>query len=154
MSAGGWGGWDGAQVLIANAWHHRSDALSSIVALGGVIGARWGLMWADAVAGVCVSLLLLKVGAETLLEATGSLVDKAVTEDVQEAVETCVAALGEKGSFQGSLTQLRARQTGRKRALDVTLAFPEDLGLASAAEQVRRRREGEGGRQWQTVAGG
>ena len=54
------------QVLIANAWHHRSDALSSVVALVGVICARWGLAWADAVAGVCVSLLLLKVHTSQL----------------------------------------------------------------------------------------
>jgi hypothetical protein len=62
------------------------------------------------------------VGAETLLEASGSLVDKAVTEDVQEAVESCVAGLGKEGKvFQGTLTQLRARQTVLSARLGDTL---------------------------------
>lgn len=52
-----------SQVLIANAWHHRSDALSSVAALVGVIVAYSGWLWADAAAGVVVTLLLSKASA-------------------------------------------------------------------------------------------
>jgi hypothetical protein len=55
----------GSKVLAANAWHHRSDAVSAFAALVGVAGAyATGLAWLDAAAGVAVSALVLKAGWE------------------------------------------------------------------------------------------
>ena len=75
-----------SQVLIANAWHHRSDALSSIAALAGVLGAVFGYSVMDVFAGVVVSLLMLKVGLEVGWDAVKALGDEGCHEEIEEDV--------------------------------------------------------------------
>ncbi|GIT09764.1 MAG: hypothetical protein CM1200mP30_33940 [Pseudomonadota bacterium] len=48
----------GSRVLLANAWHHRSDAISSVAALVGIAGAQWGIPMMDPIAGVWWQALL------------------------------------------------------------------------------------------------
>jgi divalent metal cation (Fe/Co/Zn/Cd) transporter len=55
--------------LLANAWHHRSDAMSSVVALGGVVGTIMGLPLLDPLAGLVVGGLVIRTGAEMAWES-------------------------------------------------------------------------------------
>ncbi|KAF1792655.1 Cation efflux protein transmembrane domain [Phytophthora cactorum] len=58
-----------SKVLIANAWHHRTDAISSVVALGGIIGSMAGMPLLDpAVAGMAVAAMIMKTGGEICLD--------------------------------------------------------------------------------------
>ncbi len=52
-----------SQVLLANAWHHRSDAISSVMALGGIVAARAGLPALDPIAGILVTAMIGLTGA-------------------------------------------------------------------------------------------
>ena len=67
-----------SQALIANAWHHRSDALSSVAALLGVAGALAGFTWMDPLAAVVVSLFIVKVGGQVTWQGMQDLTERQV----------------------------------------------------------------------------
>jgi cation diffusion facilitator family transporter len=62
-------------VLIANAWHHRSDALTSVVALLGIMGAQAGFPFLDPVGGILVASLIIRIGWQQGLECARNLLD-------------------------------------------------------------------------------
>jgi cation diffusion facilitator family transporter len=66
-----------SSLLVANAWHHRSDALSSVVALVGILGAQYGYPWWDPVAGLAVSAMIAKMGFNILKDSVYELTDSA-----------------------------------------------------------------------------
>ena len=70
------------QVLMANAWHHRSDALSSLVAIGAIGGSLTGMPYMDPLGGVLVSLLVGKAGVEIGWGAVKTLTDQQNNERV------------------------------------------------------------------------
>jgi len=82
-------------VIMANAWHHRSDALSSVAVLFGVAGARINPAWhvLDACAALIVSLLILKVGIEILWRSIQELTDTAPRPEVLEEIRRCITAV-------------------------------------------------------------
>lgn len=65
--------------LAADAWHHRSDSLSSIGALIGIIGARLGFPILDPLAALIITAIILKVSVQIFIEATNQVVDKAAS---------------------------------------------------------------------------
>ena len=67
--------------IIANAWHHRSDAISSVAALIGILGAHFGYPIMDPLAGGVVALMILKVGYEILTDGLRDLMDTGLSED-------------------------------------------------------------------------
>lgn len=67
-----------SKLLEANAWHSRSDALSTAVVLVALVGAQFGLGWLDAVAAIIVGLMVGKVGLDLLWESARELVDTAL----------------------------------------------------------------------------
>lgn len=70
------------QVLVANAWHHRVDALTSLVAVAAIGGSHvFGIGWLDAVGGLGVSALVVRAGGESLRLAVRELLDEAVLHD-------------------------------------------------------------------------
>ena len=71
-----------SDALMADAWHHRSDALSSVGAFIGILGARLGYPVLDPVASVFICLCILKVAVDIFREAMGKMVDKACPHDV------------------------------------------------------------------------
>ena len=78
-----------SQVITANAWHHRSDALSSLVAIVGIVGAIVGWTWLDPLAGIAVAGLVGWMGGQISLEALGQLTDAA---DLEAAADVRMAA--------------------------------------------------------------
>ena len=82
-------------LIMANAWHHRSDALSSVAVLLGVGAARirpgWHIL--DAYAALIVSFLILKVGIETLWGSIQELTDKAPKPEVLEEIHRCIRSI-------------------------------------------------------------
>jgi cation diffusion facilitator family transporter len=80
-----------SQLLIANAWHHRSDALSSVAVLIGVTGARINPSWhiLDAVATLVVSFFIIKVGTDILRNTLREISDAAPPPEVLQKIKTC-----------------------------------------------------------------
>jgi cation diffusion facilitator family transporter len=77
-----------SNMLRANAWHHRSDAISSIVVLLGIAGAQFGLPWLDPVAALVVAGMIMYMAGQFILDSTRELVDTGLdTEEVQEIRE-------------------------------------------------------------------
>lgn len=80
-----------SQLIIANAWHHRTDALSSVAVMAGVTGAWVNPAWhmLDAVAALIVSLIVIKVGADILRRTVREISDAAPPPDVLDKIKKC-----------------------------------------------------------------
>ena len=128
-----------AKALIANAWHHRSDAISSIAALVGIGGAMLGWPVMDPLAAIAVAIILGKVGLELLRDAIRDLSDSshAVDQEVRTRIERLVAATPDVRSAH-CLTQ---RGLGPDVAVDVHVVVDSFLSVSEGhqiAETVRR----------------
>ena len=77
----------GSTALEAEAWHHRSDAISSVAALIGVGGAYLGYPALDPVAGLAVSLLIIQMGAKLYVQSVRELIDEAPAEQVVNQIK-------------------------------------------------------------------
>ncbi len=101
----------------ADAWHHRSDAISSVGTLIGIAGARMGFKFLDPVAGIIVSLILIKVGVEFYLKATDQLVDQSADNKVIEQIKEVATSIeGVK-----KIHDLKTRKFGNKIYVDIEI---------------------------------
>ncbi|ARC84288.1 cation diffusion facilitator transporter family protein [Clostridium argentinense CDC 2741] len=101
----------------ADAWHHRSDAISSVGTLIGIAGARMGFKFLDPVAGIIVSLILIKVGVEFYLKATDQLVDQSADDKVIEQIKEVATSIeGVK-----KIHDLKTRKFGNKIYVDIEI---------------------------------
>lgn len=121
--------------LRAEAWHHRSDALSSIGALIGIAGARAGYPVLEPLASLIICLLIIKAAAEIFIEAVNKLVDHRCSKDLEDQIR----ATAQKQDKVKRVDLLRTREFGRKVYVDLELGMDRNLTLAeshSAAEAV------------------
>ncbi|MFN3918827.1 MAG: cation diffusion facilitator family transporter [Methylohalobius sp.] len=127
-----------SRLLRANAWHHRSDAVSSIVVLIGIAGALYGYRFADAVAAIVVGLMIAKIGLELILESGRELVDTALpAARVRQIAQTILSTEGVQ-----SLHALRTRQMAGEALLDVHIEVPPEISVSEGhaiADKVRDR---------------
>ncbi len=104
-----------SEMLKANAWHHRSDALSSILVLVGVGGTMVGLPYLDAIAAIGVALMVAKIGWDLGLAALHELVDAGLEGERLEKIRSTILAIGGVGDIH----MLRTRQMGSQVSVDV-----------------------------------
>jgi cation diffusion facilitator family transporter len=118
----------GSTMMLANAWHHRSDALSSVVALAGVGAALAGATMADAAAAAIIALMLGRVAWSFGRPAVSELVDTAPPADLAARVEA------EIRSVPGvrDVHDLRLRRVGGALRGDAHVTFHGDLTLSEA----------------------
>ncbi|GAB6138467.1 cation diffusion facilitator family transporter [Halanaerobaculum tunisiense] len=109
--------------LIADAHHHRSDALSSVAALLGAGGAKLGFPILDPIAGVVVALLIIKVGVEILLEAISDLMDAVPNQDKKEEIIAQVDSLEEVVT----IGEVKLRTYGPYLYVDLNVVVVNDL---------------------------
>ena len=137
-----------SQALEANAWHHRSDALSSIgtaIGIGGAIllGQRWTVL--DPVASVIVGLFIVKVAVYLLRDGIGDLMEHSLPDEVEDEI------LRLAGSVDGVTKphELRTRRIGNHYAIELHILMDGDITLreahekASEVEDLLRRKYGE-----------
>jgi cation diffusion facilitator family transporter len=137
-----------SQALEANAWHHRSDALSSIgtaIGIGGAIllGQRWTVL--DPVASVIVGLFIVKVAVYLLRDGIGDLMEHSLPDEVEDDI------LRLAGSVDGVTKphELRTRRIGNHYAIELHILMDGDITLreahekASEVEDLLRRKYGE-----------
>jgi cation diffusion facilitator family transporter len=121
--------------LMADAWHHRSDALSSVGALIGVGGARLGFSILDPAASLVICIFIEKAAYEIFMDAVNKMVDKACEEEVEAAFEECAAV--QEGVLGVDL--LHTRVFGNKIYVDIEIRVDGDKTLREAhgiAERV------------------
>ena len=136
-----------SQAVEANAWHHRSDALSSVgtaIGIGGaiVLGQRWTVL--DPVASVIVGLFIIKVSVELLRRGIGDLMEQSLPDDVEAEI------LQLAGSVDGVTLphDLRTRRIGNHYAIELHILMDADISLreahnkASEVEALLRRHYG------------
>ncbi len=115
-----------SSLLKANAWHHRSDAVSSIVVLVGIAGSIAGFPYLDAAAAVIVSMMVAKIGWEIAKESIEQLVDKGLDPDKVESISAHIAEIpGVK-----RMHMLRTRQMGAEALLDVHVEVAPELSVS------------------------
>ncbi len=126
-----------SKLLIANAWHHRSDALSSVVVFIGVAGSLMGYTRLDAVAALFVAVMVMKMAWQLAWSSVRELVDTGVDETTLNKIKQVIQDV--PGVIE--LHQLRNRVTGGNILLDVHLLVAPKLSVSEGhhiGEQVRR----------------
>ena len=137
-----------SQALVANAWHHRSDAFSSIgtmVGIGGAIllGNRWTVL--DPLASVLVGGMLVKVAVNLLHSSVGELTESSLSSDIEKEIEEIICSFPDVSEPHN----LRTRRIGNRFAIEAHVRMDGNLSLtaahdrATAIEQSIRQRFGK-----------
>ena len=114
--------------LIADAWHHRSDAFSSIAALIGIAGARLGFEILDPVAGIIVGILVVKIGFNIFHTAFDELLDSALPREITDRIKKL--ALETDGVKKVAV--LKARKLGLDILVDMTIEVEKSMAVEEA----------------------
>lgn len=120
-----------SQVMVANAWHHRSDAFSSIAACVGIGGAlllghRWTVL--DPLASVVVGLMLVRVAWQLLKSSTSELTEGSLPEETEAEIERIIRSV--PGVFEPH--NLRTRHIGNSIAIEAHIRMDGNLQLEKA----------------------
>lgn len=117
--------------VIANAWHHRSDAFSSIgtmIGIGGaiILGQRWTIL--DPIASIIVSLFIFKVAYDIFIPSINELVEKSLSNEVRERIEEAFNELQDVKDYH----KLRMRRVGTKAVIESHVLVDENLNIKDA----------------------
>ena len=121
--------------VIANAWHHRSDALSSIgaaIGIGGaiVLGERWAVL--DPLASIVVGAMLVKGAWDLLTVSTGELTDQSLPEETEREIEDIISSFPEVSEPHN----LRTRRIGNRIAIEAHVRLDGSMSLDAAHDIV------------------
>ena len=127
-----------SQMLKANAWHSRSDAISSVIVVIGVIGSQAGLNYLDAIAAIAVAMMIAKIGWELAFSSVRELIDTSLAPERVNLIEQSILNVnGVK-----SLHILRTRTMGGTALVDVHIQVEPALSVSEGhhiSEEVRSR---------------
>lgn len=120
-----------SQAIIANAWHHRSDAFSSIGVAIGIAGAiflgeKWVIL--DPIAGVIVSFFIMKTAIELGLPSVQELMEASLPKEIVKKIEMLIMEDSEIKSFH----KLRSRKIGEVFVIDVHIQLDNSISLVEA----------------------
>jgi len=118
----------GSSALMADAWHHRSDALSSIGSFAGILGARLGYPILDPIACVVICIFIVKASIDIFREATCKMTDRACDDTILEELEEVI--LKQPGVLEIDL--LQTRLFGDKFYVDVEISADGHVPLTEA----------------------
>ncbi|MGN1375040.1 MAG: cation diffusion facilitator family transporter [Prevotella sp.] len=125
-----------SQAVIANAWHHRSDAFSSIgtsLGIGGAIflGSKWVVL--DPIAAVIVSLFIIKTACVLIKKAFDELLEKSLPAEI----EAEIMSIAEQETDVSGIHNLRTRRIGNHIAMEMHLRMPGETSLYTAHQHTR-----------------
>lgn len=120
-----------SEAVVANAWHHRSDALSSIgtaVGIGGAIllGSKWTVL--DPIAAVVVSFFIIKTAWKLIGQAFGELLEKSLPDDVEKEIVN----IAESEPEVSAIHHLKTRRIGNSYAIEMHIRMPGGISLYEA----------------------
>lgn len=121
--------------VVANAWHHRSDALSSIgaaIGIGGalLLGQKWAVL--DPLASIVVGAMLVKVAWELLRTSTGELTDESLPAETEKEIEDIIHSFPDVSEPHN----LRTRRIGNRIAIEAHVRMDGSRTLHDAHERV------------------
>lgn len=120
--------------LKADAWHHRSDALSSVGSLIGIVGAMFGVLILDSIASIVICLLILKAAVDIFIDAVKKMTDQACDEKTENEIRTFILSCeGVKG-----LDSLMTRLFGNRVYVIAEISCESDLPLHDAHDIAER----------------
>ena len=127
-----------SNMLMANAWHSRSDAISSIVVIIGLVGTMMGHAYLDGVAAIAVAVMIAKIGFDLVRDSTRELIDTALEPEVTEAIRK------EVFNVDGvrALHMLRSRRSGSDALVDLHLQVDPRISVSEGhqiGDTVRRQ---------------
>ena len=120
--------------LMAEAWHHLSDSLSSIGALIGIAGARMGVPILEPIASIVICLLILKAAYDIFRAAIDQMVDKSCSEEQENAIRECVRT--QEGV--ADIDMLQTRMFGNRIYVDVEIAVDKNLTIEEGHDIAER----------------
>lgn len=135
--------------VVANAWHHRSDALSSVATLVGIGGARFlGGSWRilDPIAAIMVSALIVKVAYDLVVSGVNELVEHSLPASTEKEILDIVTSDGNVSDPHN----LKTRRIGQNIAVEVHIRLPHDMTVGQShsitvgIERRLRERFGDG----------
>lgn len=115
-----------SDLIVANAWHSRTDALSSVVVLASTIGAMMGYIWLDVLAAVVISALIIHIGWRFTWDSVRELIDTGLSEEDTRTLKD--TALGIEGVRD--IHELRSRRMGQDILLDVHLVVRPEISVS------------------------
>ena len=130
----------GSEALMADAWHHRSDALSSIGALIGIGGARLGVPVMDPIASLVICLMIVKAAYDIFRDAVDKMVDRSCDEETEKAIRELT--LEHEGVMH--IDRMMTRQFGNRVYVEMEISVDGEMALRKAhdiAEQVHNEIE-------------
>ncbi len=126
---------ENSPALMADAWHHRSDALSSVGSFIGIFGAMLGFRVLDPIAGFVICIFIAKSAIDIFKDATDRMIDKSCDDETEIKIANLIRAI----DGVENLDDLKTRIFGSKIYVDVEIAADGDQSLADAhkiAEKV------------------
>lgn len=137
----------GSTVVIANAWHHRSDALSSIgafIGIGGsiLLGDKWTIL--DPIASCCISIAVMIVAVRMAIPSLAELLETSLPEDIEQEIIATASAV--KGVVD--VHELKTRRNGVSFIIDAHIVVNPDISIVEAhdiatdVEEALRKRYG------------
>lgn len=117
-----------SSALMADAWHHRSDAFSSIGALIGIAGARLGFPIMDSIASLVIFVFIVKAAFDIFKDAMDKMVDRSCDEDTEKQIYECVM----KNENVLGIDLLQTRIFGNKIYVDVEIQADGSISLQEA----------------------
>lgn len=117
-----------SDALMADAWHHRSDALSSVGSFAGIFGARMGFPVLDSVACLVISLFIIRAAYDIFREAVAKMVDKSCDQEMIDAIAAIVVSHGPNVGID----KLQTRIFGDKIYVDLEISMCGEMTLSEA----------------------
>ncbi len=114
--------------LKADAWHHRSDSLSSIASLIGILGSRFGFKVLDSIASVVICLFIFKISIDIFKDSIDKMVDKSCDMGTINKVIEII----DKRSDIKNLDDIKTRQFGNKIYIDIEISVDQNMILKDA----------------------
>ena len=122
----------------ADAWHHRSDALSSIGALAGIVGARHGFPILDQVAGIVICVMILWVAIGIFKDAVDKMLDTACDEEFEQSLRDFVLEFAKEHQQEIELDLVRTRKFGEKIYVEMEIGLDGNMTLREAHDVAER----------------
>lgn len=117
-----------SSALMADAWHHRSDALSSVGALIGIAGARMGLPLLDTIASLVICIFIVKAAVDIFKDAVEKMVDRSCSEEFEKQIAQCASK--QEGVLGVDL--IHTRIFGNRIYVDIEIGAQSEMTLAEA----------------------
>lgn len=114
--------------LLADAWHHRSDALSSIGSFIGILGVKLGFPMLDNVASIVISLFIIKAAYDIFKDAIDKMIDKSCDDDTIYRLKKSIY----KNKNVKNIDDLKTRQFGNRYYVDVEIAVDKNMTITEA----------------------